>query len=65
MYMAVIQGWTEVRAFSRSKEKAKKMALAKKRELCYEDDVDSWGWERISEYYGAYVEEVKEGTILY
>ena len=32
MYMAVISGWDEVKAFSEDEEKAKKLAIRKKKE---------------------------------
>jgi len=63
MYMATIQGWTEIRAFSEDEEKAKKLALKRKKELC-RDDLTKWTWETVSEYYGAYTTEIKEGLIL-
>ena len=63
MYMAIIQEWTEVRAFSEDEEKAKKLALKRKKALC-RDDLNKWTWETVSEYYGAYTVEIKEGLIL-
>lgn len=64
MYMVTVKGWTEVRAFSDDIEKAKKMALMKKKELC-RNDLDKWSWKNVDEFYGTSIEEVKEGTILY
>ena len=64
MYMAVIKGWTEVRAFSESESKAKKLAIAKKKSLCFGDDLPRWNWESVSEYYGAYTEEITEGVVF-
>lgn len=63
MYMAVIRGWTEVAAFSEDAEKAKKMAIRKKKSFA-KDDLDKWTWDAVDEYYGAYVTEIKEGLIL-
>lgn len=63
MYMAIIRGWTSVVAFSEDQEKAKKMAIKKKKSFA-KDDLDKWTWDTVSEYYGAFVEEIKEGTVL-
>ena len=63
MYMAVIKGWTEVRAFSEDKSKAKDLAVKKKKSLC-QDDLNKWNWEECDIYYGAYVAEIKEGTVI-
>jgi len=37
LYMTIIKGWTEVVAFSTSLEKAKKLAVQRKKELCSDD----------------------------
>ena len=63
MWIAVIGGWTDVEAFSDSEEKAKRLAVKEKKRLC-KDDLEKWTWETCEEYYGAYTEEIKEGTIL-
>ncbi len=63
MYMAVIRGWYEVRAFSEDKEKAKQLAVRKKKRYC-KDDLEEWNWKECEEYYGAYVEKIKEGMVL-
>lgn len=63
MYMAIIRGWTSVVAFSEDQEKAKKMAIKKKKSFA-KDELDKWTWDTVSEYYGAFVEEIKEGTVL-
>lgn len=62
MYMATIFGYTEVRAFSNSDAVAKKLALQQKKKLC-KDDLSQWTWERVSEYYGTEVIEIKEGLV--
>ena len=63
IYMAVIQGWTEIRAFNTDPEQAKKDAIRRKKKLC-KDDLSKWNWETVSEYYGAYVEEISNGTVI-
>lgn len=63
MYMAVICGYTEVRAFSEDEKKAKRLALKRKKELC-KYDLDKWSWEIVENYYGAYTEELHEGLVL-
>ena len=63
MYMATIYGWTEIKAFSEDESKAKKLAVKRKKELC-RDDLSKWTWETCDEYYGATVEELKEGVVL-
>ena len=51
MYMAVISGWDEVKAFSEDEEKAKKLAIRKKKEYC-KDDLDKWNWENVKNIMG-------------
>lgn len=63
MYMAIIRGWTEVAAFSEDAEKAKKLAIKKKKSFAKEE-LDKWTWERVEEYFGAYVTEIKEELVL-
>lgn len=63
MYMAHIDGWDSVQAFSEDKEKAKKMALKQKKEWC-RDDLEKWTWEECCNYYGAWVVEIKDGMVL-
>lgn len=63
IYMAVIDGWTDVEAFSTDPEKAKRLAVKEKKLLC-KDDLSKWTWESCREYYGAWVEEINEGTVL-
>ena len=63
MYMAIISGWQEVAAFSNDKSKAQNLAVKKKKSLC-PDELDKWTWENCEEYFGAYVEEIKDGTAL-
>ncbi len=63
MFMAVIHGWTEVRAFASTEAKAKKLALAEKKRLC-QDDLEKWTWDSVEEYYGANVCEIKEGSVV-
>ena len=63
MYVAIIKGWTTVATFSEDEEKAKKLAIEKKKSFA-RDDLDKWNWETVSDYYGAFTEKIKEGTIL-
>ena len=63
MYMAHIYGWTEVTAFSEDMEKAKKLAVKKKKAFC-KDDLNKWTWETVSEYYGAKVFKISEGLVF-
>ena len=63
MYMAVIGGWDSIQAFSENREKAKRTALKAKKSRC-KDDLDSWTWNNVTEYYGGWVVEIKEGTVL-
>lgn len=63
MYMALIRGWTEVAAFSENPEKAKKLAIKEKKKYA-KDDLDKWTWETVSDYYGTYLEEIKEGSVF-
>lgn len=63
MYMAVIQGWADVEAFSEDKEKAKRLAVKEKKRLC-KDDLEKWTWETCDEFYGAWVIEIAEGKVL-
>ena len=66
MYIAKLFGDEEVIAFSANKKKAKKMAMAAK------DDMDESArsyktietWEDYVEYFGGYVEEIEEGTVI-
>lgn len=63
LYMANIGGWTEVSAFSADPETAKKNAIRMKKKHC-KDDLTRWTWETVSEYYGAAIEEITDGTTL-
>ena len=63
MYMAVIDGWTTVMAFSENEEAAKKKAIKEKKSFA-RDDLDKWTWENVCDYYGAYTQEIKEGTVI-
>jgi hypothetical protein len=63
MYMARIDGWDVVLAFSNNPEKAKELAVEKKKSIA-RDDLDEWTWETVSEYYGADLVEVKDGMVL-
>lgn len=63
MYMAKIYGYTEVMAFSEDKEKAKKLAIKEKKSFA-KDDLKKWSWDTVSEYYGATVIKIKEGTTI-
>ena len=69
MYMATIKGWTEVTAFSVNKETAKDLAIQKKAFLCRDDieyfDTPKWTWENVENYYGANVEEITDGTVIW
>lgn len=68
LYMAIIKGWTEVVAFSTSLEKAKKLAVQRKKELCSDDviylDNHKWTWESCDNWWGTNIEEITDGTIL-
>ena len=63
MYMAYVCGWQSVAAFSEDEETAKKLAVKEKKRYC-KDDLDRWTWNNVEEYYGAWVEKVKEGTVI-
>lgn len=63
MYMAKIDGWTPVAAFSEDEEKAKKLAIKKKKALCKDEPV-KWKWEEMEEYFGASCWKIKEGMVL-
>lgn len=62
-YMAYIDGWQPVIAFGSTEIDAKKLALRAKKKKC-RDDLEKWTWDRVHEYYGAWVEEVKDGKII-
>ena len=68
MYLAHIDGWESVEAFSEDKEKAKKLAIKKKKEV---KDLErfpmdgKWTWEKCEEHYGAWVIEIKDGMTLH
>ncbi len=64
MYVAVVEGYTVIHAFSESEKKAQKLAVAEKRRLCPDEPIDAWTWERCEEYFGAYSQEITEGTII-
>lgn len=63
MYLAYICGWNPIIAFSESEDKAKAKAV-KEKKARYKDDLEKWTWDSVSEFYGAYTREVKEGTII-
>ncbi len=63
MFMACIGGWDEVLAFSEDEEKAKRLAVKEKKRRC-KDDLEKWNWQECADYYGAWTEEIKEGTVL-
>ena len=63
MYMAFIGGWDSVAAFSEDEKTAKKLAIREKKRYC-KDDLDKWSWNNVKDYYGAWVQEVKEGTVI-
>lgn len=64
LYCAKIYGWYEVRAYHTDKETAKKLAIEKKKTLCFDEPIDSWTWERIESYFGADVERVYSGKVI-
>lgn len=61
MFMANIGGWTDVYAFAETAEKAKKLAVAKKKSFA-RDDLTRWTWDACVEYYGASCIEIKPNT---
>ena len=61
--MAYISGWQPVAAFSEDEKTAKSLAVKKKKKFC-KDDLDRWTWETVADYYGAWVKEIKEGTVI-
>lgn len=63
LYMAKIGGWNPVVAFSTNEETAKSMAVEEKQKW-FHDDLEIWTWEAVSEFYGAKVELVTDGTVL-
>lgn len=60
MYMAKIDGWTEVYAFSKDADKAKRLAIKKKRDVAPDEGV-RWNWESVKEYFGASCIKIEEG----
>ena len=67
MYMAHIEGWESIQAFSEDEEKAKKLAVKKKKEVDWHERYPlgkAYTWKNCEEYYGAWVIEIKEGMIL-
>ena len=67
MYMACIDGWATVQAFSEDKEKAKRLAVKRKKEVDGEETYPlekRYTWKNCEEYYGAWVVEIKEGLVL-
>lgn len=63
MYMAMIIGFNPVLAFSEDMEKAKRKAIKEKKSFC-KDDLEKWTWETVSEFYGAGVMLVTDGTTI-
>ena len=63
LYMAKIGGWNPVIAFASDEETAKKIAVKEKKKWFHED-LKTWTWETVSEFYGAKVELVTDGTVL-
>ena len=68
LYMATIKGWTEVTAFSTDLEKAKKLAVQRKKELCRDDviylDNRKWTWKSCDNWWGTSIEEITDGTVI-
>lgn len=64
MFMAHIGGYDSVQVFSEDREKAKKKAVQLKRVRCLHD-LEKWNWKECESYYGAWVKEIKEGTVLF
>lgn len=64
LFCATINGWYVVRAYHTNKETAKKLAIEKKKTLCFDEPIDSWTWERVAEYFGADVERVYSGKVI-
>ena len=63
MFFAKIGGWTEVYAFADTAEKAKKLAVAKKKSFA-RDDLEKWTWETVADYYGATCIEIKPDMVF-
>ncbi len=63
LYMAKIGGWNPVIAFASDEETAKKNAVKEKKKW-FHNDLEKWNWETVSEYYGASVEIITDGTVL-
>jgi hypothetical protein len=63
MFLAYIGGWNPIIAFAEQEETAKKKAVKEKKER-FKDDLEKWTWETVSEYYGAFTQEVKDGTVI-
>lgn len=64
MYMATIFGYTEIRAFAETEEKAKKQALKIKKRLFPDEPIDKWTWDSVESYYGANVVEIKPNMYM-
>lgn len=63
MWMARIGGWTDVIAFSESKDKARDLAVQAKKARC-RDDLDKWNWQTVSDYYGATLHYICDGLLI-
>ena len=63
MYMAIIFGWDNVIAFSEDEEKAKKLAIKRKKKSNEDYFPDKWDWNSVTEFYGANVVKIKEGYV--
>ena len=69
MYMAIIEGYNDIFSFNTDKEKAKKQAVKKAKDL-YQDEINapfglpSWTWENIQEYFGAYIIDIKDNSVM-
>lgn len=63
LYMAVLDGYEEITAFSEDKEKAKRLACKKKKEL-YPEDVKGQTLKQIWQDNGIRLYKISEGTVI-
>lgn len=63
LYMAKIGGWNPVVAFATDEETARRLAVKEKKKW-FRDDLERWSWKTVSEYYGASVHIITDGTVL-
>lgn len=64
MYMAKINGWSDVIAFGADEVQAKNLALKKKKSLCKDEPVGRWTWDNVEEYFGACCYKIEDGLVL-